>query len=216
VPYVLVTGKVAGINSVAELIATAKATPGALTFGSTGTGTGTHLGVQEFNLKAGIRAVHVPAGQDDAIADVIARTVAGHTTYMMAPIPLALLDIRADRLRALGISTKRRSSLLPDVPTIAEAGVSDFDYPIWYGVWAPAGTPVGVVANLARDIARAMTVPDLLDWLVKHGAEPMSMTQPEFARLVVSESESAARVSPGTDITDGQWDVGPGALPLEP
>ena len=193
-PYVLVAGKVAGINTVAELLVAAKAKPGALTFGSTGTGTGTHLGVEEFNLRAGIRVVHVPAGQGDAIADMIATTVAGRTTYMMAPIPLALIDIRADRLRALGVSTKKRSSVLPDVPTIAEAGVCDFDYPIWYGVWAPAGTPAEVVANLARDIARALAVPDMRDWLVKHGAEPMSMTQPEFARFVVSESENAARV----------------------
>ncbi|MBV9359507.1 MAG: tripartite tricarboxylate transporter substrate binding protein [Chloroflexi bacterium] len=193
-PYVLVAGKAAGIKTLADLIAAARVNPGELTFGSTGIGTGTHLGVEEFNLKAGIRAVHLPAGQGDAIADMIATTVAGRTTYMMAPIPLALVDIRADRLRALGVSTKRRSSLCPNVPTIAEAGVCDFDYPIWYGVWAPAGTPDGVVANLARDIARALAVPDVRDWLVKHGAQPMSMTQPEFARFVVSESERAARV----------------------
>jgi tripartite-type tricarboxylate transporter receptor subunit TctC len=171
-------------------MAAAKAKPGALTFGSTGIGTGTRLGVEKFNLKSGIRAVHVLAGQGDAIAT----TVAGRPTYMMAPIPLALVDIRADRLRALGVSTKRRSPLCPNVPTIAEAGVGDFDYPIWYGVWATAGTPAGVVANLARDIARALAAPDLRDWLVEHGSEPMSLTQPEFARYVVSESERAARV----------------------
>jgi tripartite-type tricarboxylate transporter receptor subunit TctC len=165
-PYVLVAGKVTGINTVAELIAAAKAKPGALTFCSTGKGTGTRLGVEKFNLKSGIRAVHVPAGQGDAIADMIATTVAGRPTYMTAPIPVALVDIRADRLRALGVSTKRRSPLCPNVPTIAEAGVGDFDYPTWYGVWATPGTPAGVVANLARDIARALAAPDLRDWLV--------------------------------------------------
>jgi len=193
-PYVLVAGKLAGITTVSELVAAAKAKPGHLKFGSSGMGTGTHLGVEKFNLEAGIKAVHVPARQGDAIADTIANTVAGRTDYLLAPIPLALADIRAGKLRALGVSTKRRSSLLPKVPTIAEAGVAGFDYPIWYGVWAPAGTPAGVVDKLAKDIASALAAPDLRDWLAKHGADPMSMTQPEFARFVLSESENAARI----------------------
>jgi len=193
-PYVLVAGKLAGITTVGELVAAAKAKPGELKFGSSGLGTGTHLGVLKFNLEAGIKAVHVPARKGDAIADTIANTVAGRTDYLLAPIQLALADIRAGRLRALGVSTKKRSYLLPEVPTIAEAGVAGFDYPIWYGVWVPAGTPAGVVNKLAKDIARVLAAPDLRDWLARHGADPMSMTQPEFARFVLSESESAARI----------------------
>ncbi len=193
-PYVLVAGKSSGITSVAELIAAAKAKPGELKFGSTGVGTGTHLGIETFNLEASIRAAHVPAQPGDAIADVIANAVAGRTTYMMAPIQLALVVIRAGKLRALGVTTQKRSSLLPDVPTIAEAGVPGFDYPIWYGVWVPAGTPAEVVEKLARDIARALAAPDVRDRLAKHGAHPISMTQPEFARFVVSESENAVRI----------------------
>jgi tripartite-type tricarboxylate transporter receptor subunit TctC len=193
-PYVLVTGKLTGITTVGELVAAAKAKPGQLKFGSTGTGTGTHLGIEKFNLAAGIKAVHVPAQPGDAITETIASAVAGRTDYMLAPIQLALVDIRAGRLRPLGVSTKKRSPLLPEVPTIAEAGVADFDYPIWYGVWTPAGTPAGVVDKLAKDIARALATPDLRDWLAKHGADPMSMSQPEFARFVLSESESAARI----------------------
>lgn len=193
-PYVLVAGKSSGITSVGELIAAAKAKPGELKFGSTGVGTGTHLGIEKFNLEAGIRAAHVPAQPGDAIANVIANTVAGRTTYMMAPIPLALADIRAGNLRALGVTTKKRSSLLPEIPTIAEAGVSGFDYPIWYGVWVPAGTPAGVVEKIAKDIARTLARPDVRDELAKHGADPMSMTQPQFARFVLNENESAARI----------------------
>jgi tripartite-type tricarboxylate transporter receptor subunit TctC len=199
-PYVLVSGKSSGITTVRELIAAAKVNPGGLKFGSTGIGTGTHLGLVKFNLQAGIEAVHVPPRPDEAITDVIANAVAGRTTYMMAPIQLALADIRAGRLRALGVTTTRRSSLLPEVPTIAETGIAGFDYPIWYGVWVPAGTPVGVVEKLAKDIARALTTPDLRDWLVKHGGDPMSMTQPEFARFVVSESENAARIAKAAGI----------------
>jgi tripartite-type tricarboxylate transporter receptor subunit TctC len=193
-PYVLVAGKLAGITTVGELVAAAKAKPGVLKFGSSGMGTGTHLGVEKFNHEAGIKAVHVPAREGDAITDTIANTIAGRTDYLLAPIPLALADIRAGRLRALGVSTKRRSSLLPEVPTIAEAGVAGFDYPIWYGVWVPTGTPAGVVDKLAKDIARVLAAPDLRDRLAKHGADPMSMTQPEFARFVLSESESAVRI----------------------
>jgi tripartite-type tricarboxylate transporter receptor subunit TctC len=142
----------------------------------------------------GIRAAHLPAQPGDAIADVIASLVAGRTTYMMAPIQLALVDIRAGNLRALGVTTKKRSSLLPEVPTISEAGVPGFDHPIWYGVWVPAGTPAGVVEKIAKDIARTLARPDVRDELATHGADPMSMTQPEFARFVLSESESAAHI----------------------
>ena len=193
-PYVLVAGKLAGFTSVGELVAVAKAKPGKLKFGSAGMGTGSHLGAEKFNLAAGIKAAHVPALPGDAIADTIANTVAGRTDYLLAPIQLALIDIRAGRLSPPGVSTKKRSSLLPEVPTIAEAGVAGFDYPIWYGVWAPVGTPAGVVDKVGKDIARALAAPDLREWLAKHGADPMSMTQPEFARFVLSESESATRL----------------------
>jgi tripartite-type tricarboxylate transporter receptor subunit TctC len=199
-PYVLVTGKSSGITTVGELVAAAKATAGKIRFGSSGIGTGTHLGAEKFNLEAGIKAVHVPPRAGDAIADTIANTVAGRTDYQLAPIQLALVEIRAGRLRALGVTTKKRSSLLPEVPTIAEAGVSGFDWPIWYGVWVPAGTPAGVVDKLAKDIARTLATPDMRDWLAKHGADPMIMTQPEFASFVLSESERAARIIKATGI----------------
>jgi tripartite-type tricarboxylate transporter receptor subunit TctC len=190
-PYVLVAGTSIGITTVRELVALAKAKPGELKFGSAGIGTGTHLGAEKFNLEAGIKAIHVPG---DTAPEAIADTVAGRTAYLIAPISYALADIRGGRLRALGLTTKRRSPLLPEVPTISESGVPGFDYPIWYGVWVPAGTPPGVVNKLANDITRAVVAPDLRDSLAKHGADPMSMTQREFARFVVSESESAARI----------------------
>jgi tripartite-type tricarboxylate transporter receptor subunit TctC len=193
-PYVLVAGRSSGIATVGELIATAKAKPNELKFASTGVGTGTHLGIEKFNLEAGIKAVHVPAKAGDAITDVIANTAAGGATYMMAPIQLALIDIRSGKLRALGVTTKTRSHLLPEVPTIAEAGVPGFDFPIWYGVWVPAGTPAEVVDKLAKDIARVLAAPELRDWLEEHGADRMSMTQPEFARFVLKERERAERI----------------------
>src|SRR6202171_791540 len=112
-PYVLVAGKLAGITTVGELVAAAKAKPAELKFGSAGLGTGTHLGGEKFNLEAGMKAIHVPVRQGDAVADTIANTVAGRTDYLLAPIPIALADIRAGRLRALGVSTRQRSSFPP-------------------------------------------------------------------------------------------------------
>jgi tripartite-type tricarboxylate transporter receptor subunit TctC len=193
-PYVLVSGESSGISTVGKLIAAAKAKPGELKFTSTGVGTGTHLGLEKFNLEAGIKAVRSPAKAGEAIAEVIAKTVSGDATYMMAPIEFALADIRAGKLHALGVTTKSRSRLLPEIPTIAEAGVPGFEHPIWYGVWVPAGTPAGVVDKLAKDIAQVLTAPELRAWLDEHGADRMSMTQPEFARFVLKESESAKRI----------------------
>jgi tripartite-type tricarboxylate transporter receptor subunit TctC len=138
--------------------------------------------------------VDVPPQPTDAIADVLAATIEGRTTYMIAPISITLIPIRDGRLFPLGVTTARRSTMLPEVPTIAEAGVAGFDFPIWYGIWAPAGTPTGVVNKLSKDIARVLAGPDLRDWIAKHGGEPMSMTQPEFARFVQSESEGATRL----------------------
>jgi tripartite-type tricarboxylate transporter receptor subunit TctC len=193
-PYVLVAGKSAGVTSVGELIAAAKARPGELKFGFAGVGTGTHLGVLEFNLDAGIEAVGVPPRPTDANADVIAGTVEGRTAYMIAPISLALPAIRDGNLVALGVSTARRSTLLPEVPTIVETGVAGFDFPIWYGIWVPAGTPAGVVDKLAKDIGQVLDESEIRDWIAKHGGEPMSMTHAEFARFVQSESENAAQI----------------------
>ncbi|MDM0072618.1 tripartite tricarboxylate transporter substrate-binding protein [Variovorax sp. J31P207] len=190
-PYVLVAGRPAGITTVRELIAAAKAKPGELKFGSTGPGTGTHLGVVKLNLIAGMKAVDVPPQPTDAIADIIARTIEGHTTYVMAPISITLPQIRAGNLLPLAVTTARRSTLLPEVPTLAETGIVGFDFPIWYGMWVRAGTATGVVDKLSEDIGCVLAMPDLRGWITKHGGEAMVMTQPEFARFVQSESEGA-------------------------
>ena len=136
----------------------------------------------------------MPPQPTDAIADIIAGTIEGHTTYVIAPISIVLPHIRDGELLPFGVTTARRSALLPQVPTIAEAGVAGFDFPIWYGIWVPAGTPAAVVDKLSKDIGRVLAGPDLRDLIAQHGGEPMSMTQPEFARFVQGESESAARL----------------------
>jgi tripartite-type tricarboxylate transporter receptor subunit TctC len=172
----------------------AKSKPGALKFGSTGVGTATHIGALKFNLAAGIKAIHVPPRPSDSNADMITNVIAGHTTYCITPISLVLPRLRDGTLVALGVTTTRRSSLLPEVPTIAEAGIASFDFPIWYGIWVRAGTPAAVIDQLARDFASVLLEPDMRDWIAQHGGEVMRMTQPEFARFVVSESKSAATI----------------------
>ena len=191
-PYLLVTGKFSGIKTVSELLSKAKTDE--LNFGSTGLGTGTHLGLEKFNLAAGIKAIHVPAQKGETIKEIIANTIAGRITYILAPIQLAIKDINEGNLVALGVTTKKRSSLLPEIPPISEAGVAGFDYPIWYGIWAPAGTPIETIDKLEKDISSILAAPDLHDSLAKHGADVMNMTQAEFAKFVLSESENAAHI----------------------
>lgn len=187
-----VVGRQAGVTTIGELVAAARMRTREFTFGSSGLGTGSHLGVEEFNRKAGIQAVHVPAGSTDAIADSIQNTVAGRTTYAMWPISLTLPHIRDGGLLALAVSTARRSSLLPEVPTVVEAGIAGYDFPIWYGIWTPAGTPAAVVESLARSIAHVLADPHVRESLAEHGAEPMRMTPVEFEALVRSERDRAA------------------------
>lgn len=191
-PYVLVTGAQSGITTIDELVAAANDRPGEIRFASAGIGTGTHLAVTKLNRDLGIAAVHTPPAATDAITDVIAGTAAGHTTYAMLPIPPAAPYLQDGGLVALGVSTARRSRLLPDVPPLTEAGVAGFDFPIWYGIWAPAQTPAGIVSALARDIADTLATAELSEWLTQHDADPMHMSPAEFGAFVVSEAERAA------------------------
>lgn len=174
--YVFVAGRRSGVSGLAELVAVAQTRPGAVTFGSTGVGTGTHLGTEELNLAAGIRAAQVPAGPGDSISDVVAEVVSGAVDYAMSPISIAAPYLADGTLVALGVTSAERSPALPDVGTVAEAGVADYDFSIWYGVWAPVGTPRKIVERLAGDINSVIAQPDVHDRLVNHGMNPMNMT----------------------------------------
>lgn len=193
-PYVLVVGKPAGINSIAELIAAAKAKPGELKF-SGGLGTLGRWGAEKFNLEADIKAVHVPAPSTvTGTSEVVAETIAGRITYLLLSAD-SMPQFRDGSLIALAVTSARRSSLLPEIPTVAEAGLAGFDYTEWKGMWAPAGTPAVIVDKIGNDVARALAAPDLRALFVKiTGIEPVSLAPAEFARFVASESESAARI----------------------
>jgi tripartite-type tricarboxylate transporter receptor subunit TctC len=190
-PQVLVVNPRSGIRSVAELIAAAKTKPGELTFGSGGIGSGGHFNAEKFRIAAGINVLHIPyKGGADAIND----TAAGRLAFTFNTLTLALPYIRDGRVLVLGVSSSQRTSLLPEVPTIAESAVPGFEFTFWNGLWAPAGTPPAIVEKIARDLAQIVAAPEMRERLARLGVEPMAMTPAEFARFVRAETEAAERV----------------------
>jgi tripartite-type tricarboxylate transporter receptor subunit TctC len=191
-PMLLVVSPASGIKDVQQLIVLARSRPGEVNYGSAGIGSGAHFNSEKFRLAAGIDVVHVPyKGGAEAIHD----TIAGRLTFTFNTITLALPHIRERRVVVLGVSSARRSTLLPETPTIAEAGMPGFEYTFWNGLWAPAGTPAPVVEKIGRDVAQVVAAPDVRERFAGLGAEPMAMTPAQFARFVRSEIEDAARVA---------------------
>jgi len=190
-PNVLVVAPSSGYKSAADLVADAKRKPGGLNFGSAGIGSGTHVNAEKFKLASGIDVTHIPyKGTPEALND----TMAGRVTYFFSPISAALPLVRDGRLVALGVSSAKRSSVLPNVPTLAESGLPGFDYTLWVGLFAPAGTPPDVVDKVNRDVNRALREPDVKERLATLGAEPMSMTPAEFDRFLHAEMDDSAKV----------------------
>lgn len=189
--YVLVVGKGSGFATMRDLIAAAKEKPGELKFTSAGIGSGTHLLAEKFNLDAGIKMAHVPTtGAGAANKEIIE----GRINYWFSSLTPALPHIREGRLLALAVSGAKRMAGVPDVPTVAEAGIPGFDAGLWYGIWAPAGTPNAIVDKIAKDVSQALAVPESRERIAKSGAEPMSMSPTEFARFVRNEADNVARI----------------------
>jgi tripartite-type tricarboxylate transporter receptor subunit TctC len=196
-PNVLVVSPARGWKSVADLVAAAKAKPGALNYASAGTGSATHFNAEKFRLQAGLQAVHVPfKGTPEAMSDVIG----GRCDWFFAPLSSALPLIRDGRLQALAVSTPKRSSLLPDVPTTIEAGVPGSDYTFWVALVVPSATPAATIARLQQEAAKALAQPELIAKLAKLGAEPMVMPSGEFNAYLRSEVEGAARIVKAADL----------------
>ena len=196
-PQVIVVAPSTGIRSVSELIANAKAKPGQLNFASPGIGSGVHFTGEKFKLAAGIDVVHVPyKGGPEAMTDVMM----GRATYWIPSLGTALPLIQSGKLLALGVASRQRSSALPAVPTIAEAGVADFEDALLFGVWAPAGMSFDIVNKLAKDIAAACASPDVREQFHKLTGEPTSMGSVEFARLVRAEFDAVAKIAKAASI----------------
>jgi len=167
-----------------EFIAFVKAKAGALNFGSGGAGTSNHLAGELFNIVTGARLVHVPyKGVNLAMQDVLA----GNVHLVFIGIPAAAPHIKAAKLRALAVVAPQRSSALPDVPTVAEAGLKDFEVTTWYGILAPAGTPQPVVRRLNAELVKIMHAPEMKEKLTATGTEPLTSTPEEFAAYIKRE-----------------------------
>jgi len=180
------------VNTVRELIALAKAKPGALNYASAGIGSLQHLACALFMIQAGIDVVHVPyKGGGPAMADVIA----GQAQIVMPSLIQVVPHIKSGRLRVLGTSGTRRSAVLPDVPTISESGVHGYEAHNWWGILAPAGTPAPVIEKLHRDLTRVLASRETEKRFETEGAEVVRMTPAEFGRFISAELVKWSRVA---------------------
>ncbi len=186
-PNVLVVNPSSSYKTVGEFITAAKAKPGTLTVASAGTGSGTHLNLEKFKYDAKINVNHIPyKGSSEALTDI----VGGRVDAYFAPISSVLELVKSGKVRAVAVSTSKRSSLLPNVPTIAESGLPGFEYSLWFGIWGPAGMPPAIVEKIASDVKRASA--DARGKLQAIGNEPLEMTQPQFTTYVNNEIKNSA------------------------
>lgn len=191
VPLALVIHPSLPVNSVKEFIALAKKRPGEILFGSAGNGSTTHLAVELFILKTGIKLTHVPyRGSNFASADL----VAGNIQMAIPTMPSVLPFAEAKRLKMLAVSTAKRSPLLPDVPSMQEAGVAGYDNELWTGLLAPAGTPRAILARLQQETVRVLDSPEVRKTLARSGAIAKSSTPEEFSAFMKSELAKWAAV----------------------
>jgi tripartite-type tricarboxylate transporter receptor subunit TctC len=191
-PYIIaVNPTLPYTGSLKDLIAAAKAQPGKLAIGSSGSGSGTHFSGELFRLRAGINMIHVPyKGGGAVLADVMA----GHIASTMTTPPAALGLAKSGRLRILAAASAKRSPLLPDVPTFAESGVPGVIVSNWYGVLGVGGTPQPVTRKLHQEILRAIASPDMRERLTAAGLEPAPVTPEQFRKNILAEVENWKRV----------------------
>lgn len=191
VPLILVAHPSLPVKTVKELVALAKARPGAINFSSAGNGSTTHLAVELLILTTRIKMTHVPyKGSAPAVVDL----VAGNVQVGIPTLPAALPFVKAGRLTALAISTARRAPAMSSVPTMQEAGVDSYDTALWTGILAPSGTPNAILLRLQSEIANVIRLPDVEAALAKQGAEPASSTPEQFSAFIKSELAKWAKV----------------------
>jgi tripartite-type tricarboxylate transporter receptor subunit TctC len=179
------------VKTVAELVALAKASPGKLSYGSNGNGTAQHLIGTQFQLSTGTELLHVPyKGSAPLTTDLLG----GQVTMSFDSVSPVIQHINTGKLRALAVSTKKRSSLLPDVPTMEEAGLKGFDIETWYGVLAPAGTPKEIVARLNTEMLKIIKSPEFAQRLQPGGVEPLGSSPEEMAKRIADETAKYAKV----------------------
>jgi tripartite-type tricarboxylate transporter receptor subunit TctC len=197
VPNVLVVNASQPMKTLADYVAAAKAAPGQLTYGSAGVGSNLHLAMELLKYRTGIQVTHVPyKGVGPALQD----TVAGHVMSMIANIPSSKPHIEKGSLRALAVTSLRRSPALPDVPTMSDEGVTGYEVLNWFGVFAPAGTPKEIVDRLAVEAAAMFNDPTTSEMLKGEGADPIASSPAEFAAFVRAEIKKWDEVGKAANI----------------
>ena len=196
-PYVMVTEKGGAYPTVKALVDAAKAKPGAIPFASAGVGSSTHLAAEYFAQVAGVKMLHIPyKGSPEAIQDAMT----GRSSFYMAPINTVVGQMKDGKLAALGVSTMKRADVMPDVPTLAEQGLKDFDISLWFGVWAPAGTPAAIVQKINAQVATILQGAEVREQFAKLGITPAPMKPEEFARFVREQIETYRKIVKQADI----------------
>jgi len=196
-PLCLVVHPSLPVKSVKELVALAKARPGQLNYGSGGIGNGAHLAGELFKTATGTDIVHIPyKGAAPAVVDLLA----GQVHMMLNSIPVLLPHIRAAKLRALAVGNRSRMAILPEVPTMHEAGVAKFDANSWYGFFAPAGTPKEIVSRLNAESAKILRGQEMRDFLSPQGAEPIGNSPEEFSAHIKAELAKWAQAVKAADV----------------
>jgi tripartite-type tricarboxylate transporter receptor subunit TctC len=190
-PNVMVTHPSSPYKTVQDVLNAAKAKPGVLNFASAGIGSGTHLNLEKLKLMSKVDMNHVPyKGSAEAMGDV----VGGRVDFYFAPVSTMQGQLQAGKIRAIAVSTIKRSSVLPSVPTIAESGVPGFDFSLWFGIWAPTGVPQPVISKISQSIKAAGNDAAVKARLASLGNEPMEMDPAQFAKFVRTEIEVGATV----------------------
>jgi tripartite-type tricarboxylate transporter receptor subunit TctC len=191
VPNVLVVSPKLPVGSVSELVALARAKPGQLNFASSGVGTIVHLNGELFKMLSGTDIVHVPyKGTALSIPDV----ASGNISMLFDSLASVMPHIKSGKVKPIAVNAQKRQALLPDVPTLAEAGMPQFDRYTWFGMFAPAGTPPEIVARLQKEIVAALQAPDLLERFASVGAEPVGSTPDQFVERIRSDAAKWSEV----------------------
>ena len=190
-PNVLIVSPDSKFNSVQDIIAFARKNPGEFNWGHAGTGSGTHLSSEKVIAATGIKVTQIPfKGTPEVVAAVMGKSVDAY----WGPISAVVSNIRAGKLKALAVSTPKRSSTLPELPTLEEAGVKNAASPLWFGLWVPAGTPNEIVQKISRDTLKVLAEPAVAKRLADLGNDPMPMNPQEFSRFVDSEIKEYERL----------------------
>jgi tripartite-type tricarboxylate transporter receptor subunit TctC len=192
VPQLIAANSNAPVKTMKDLVAMAKAQPGKLAFASVGNGTPSHIAGELLKLKTGIDILHVPyKGGGPAVTD----TIGGQVPLLIATAPAAMSHVKAGTLRALAVTTLKRSPGAPDIPTVAEAlNIPDFEVDSWYAIFAPAGTPASIVRRMQGEVARVVQLPDVRQKLIEQGGDPVGGTPEELDRVVRDELKKWAQV----------------------